>query len=129
MKLELFALCDGAFNYNGKLTIVGATDGYNVPDLPCCIDLNFAIKIYVEAHDRINKLLRIKIKDPEGKPLPATVDCKIDLEQNKEDSHISLAVKMQGIPFVKIGSYTVEILLDDDEIGNYKFFVKKAANG
>lgn len=45
MDIRVFTLCDGAYNYNGKLTIVGTVDHIKVPKVPTVGSIALAVKI------------------------------------------------------------------------------------
>ena len=51
MVIELFTLSDGAFNYNGKLTIVGALTTINLESLPSRVKTALAMRMRVYSED------------------------------------------------------------------------------
>lgn len=125
MKIELFTLCDGAFNYNGKLTIVGALDGIRVHQVPSKETLNIAMKLLAQKNESVNSILTINIFNPDGTKIPSQISCKINIEPKDEISHISLAAVIQGVPFNQEGIYTIKVLLDQNQLDEYTFFVKR----
>src|SRR5262245_38438823 len=70
MKVELFALCDYAADYGGKLTVVGIFDSIFAKQLPavhalCCV----AVKLRFEKIEEGEKRVRLSISDDDGKPV------------------------------------------------------------
>ena len=125
MKIELFTLCDGAYNYNGKLTIVGTKEGFFVHSFPEKVSFNIAMKFLITPGQVVEKKLRLQFNDPENKLMPARLECNISAPFSKEESHISLAASIQGVPLEKDGVYKVAVLLDEEVLNEYNFFVKK----
>ena len=125
MKIELFTLCDGAFNYNGKLTIVGTIDGIRVHQIPSKETLNIAMKLLAQKNEAVNSDLVIDIYNPDGIKIPSQVSCRINIEPKEEISHISLAAVVQGVPFNQEGVYTINVSLGQEKLEEYTFFVKR----
>ena len=125
MKITLFTFCDGAYNYNGKLTIVGAKDGFHVRSLPEKVSFNIALKFVVLPHEILKGKLYIQFVDPESKFLPAKIECEIDVSSQDENNYISLAASMSGVPLEKEGLYKAIVSMETKACGEYDFFVKK----
>ena len=47
MKIEFFTFCDGAYNYDGRLTIVGTYDDIKAQSFPWKTNMSFALKLLV----------------------------------------------------------------------------------
>ncbi len=125
MKIELFTICDGAFNYNGKLTIVGVTDGFKVHAIPIKISLSLAMRILIEMGECVIGPLKIILLDPQKKRIPVEITSDINVSAVTETSHISLATTIQGVPIEKEGIYSIIVQIKDQQLGEYSFFVKR----
>lgn len=123
MKVELFTLCDGAYNYNGKLTIVGTLDGINVHALPSQVNFGIALKLRQEEIDTGDRKLSLHFVEPNGVEIPAEISMNLALSEHQKDSHISAAVNIQGLPLKNEGEYNIKVNLDQITIGEYRFFV------
>lgn len=125
MIIELFSLCDGAFNYNGKLTIVGTLNGITVPQLPAQIKVSLAMRMRVGQEDVGEKKMLIHFVNPEGKNLPVELAVKLNIVPTKEpDSYITFSADIQGLPLMEEGHYCVNVSIDGQQIGNYPFNVR-----
>lgn len=125
MTIELFSLCDGAYNYNGKLTIVGTLNGIAVPQLPAQIKVSLAMRMRIGQGDQGDKNMIIHFVNPDGKNLPVELAVKLNIVPTEEpESYITFAADIQGLPLEKEGHYSVDISVDDKQIGNYPFNVQ-----
>lgn len=125
MTIELFSLCDGAYNYNGKLTIVGTLNGIAVPQLPAQIKVSLAMRMRVGHEDQGEKNMIIHFVNPDGNNLPVELAVKLNIVPTEEpESYITFAADIQGLPLEKEGHYSVDISIDDKPIGNYPFNVQ-----
>lgn len=125
MKIELFSLCDGAYNYNGKLTIVGTLNGIAVPQLPAQIKVSLAMRMRVSQRDVGEKKMLIHFIDPDGKNLPVELAVNLNIVPTEEqESYITFAAEIQGLPLEKAGHHSVNVSIDSEQIGNYPFNVQ-----
>ena len=126
MVIDLFTLCDGAYNYNGKLTIVGTLDTITVADAPAKVQFSIAMKLRFAPAEAGEHTLIVRIKDVNGKNIPPDMKLGLDIKPSDVNTIVSLAVNAQGLPFDKLGEYQVDVLVDDDVKGTYAFnLIKK----
>lgn len=125
MTIELFSLCDGAYNYNGKLTIVGTLNGIAVPQLPAQIKVSLAMRMRVGREDVGEKKMLIHFVTPEGNNLPVELAVKLNIVPTEEpESYITFAADIQGLLLEREGHYRVNISIDGEQIGDYPFNVQ-----
>lgn len=125
MTIELFTLCDGAYNYNGKLTIVGSLTSINVNQLPAKVQMSVAIRMRVEAEESGSRQIKIRFINPDGTAIPTDIVANVDLSSSNEMSYINFAASIQGLPITQDGLFTVEILIDDKRKATYPFNIHK----
>lgn len=125
MTVELFALCDGAYNYNGKLTIVGTLSDMEVASFPTKINIGIAIKIKLDPGETIGDDLAIRFYDSEESKLPADVNVVLDVRPMKGVSYISVAANVQGLPVEKNGGYKAKLIADEKIEAEYTFKVEQ----
>lgn len=124
MNIELFTLCDGAYNYNGKLTIVGTITTINTDSLPTFAKLGLAMRLRVEPEDVGEKIMLINFYAPDGSKLPIDLTVNLEIKPTPDPiSYITFAAELQGIPLEKEGSYNVSVSIEDNRIGLYSFNV------
>ena len=66
MDIRVFTLCDGAYNYNGKLTIVGTVDHIKVSKVPAIASIGLALKVTNIAGGGEKKRITIIFKTATG---------------------------------------------------------------
>lgn len=125
MVIDLFTLCDGAYNYNGKLTIVGTLDSISVPDVPAKVQFSIAMKLRFNPDEEGKHTLIVRIKDANGKNIPPDMMLDLDIAPAEASTVVSLAVNAQGLPFDKLGLYNVDVIVDNVLKGMYAFNLLK----
>lgn len=125
MTVELFALCDGAYNYNGKLTIVGTLSDIEVSSFPTKVNMGIAIKIKLEPEETIGDNLAVWFYDSEDSKLPADVNFALEAKSIKRVSYISVAANVQGLPVEKDGGYKAKLTADGKIWAEYTFTVEQ----
>lgn len=121
MNIELFTLCDGAYNYNGKLTIVGTVDVMNAERVPTTAQLGIAMKLRFAPQEAGRHQLIVRIINPEGGNIPPDFSLDLDIKPSEKGSLVSLAVNAQGLSLDKFGDYTTKVFMDGEEKGSYSF--------
>lgn len=124
MTIELFTLCDGAYNYNDKLTIVGSWTSIGVNEAPAKIPVGVAMRVRIEVGEKGKKELRIQFLNPNKSIIPAEIVASLDVKQSKEIAYINLAATVQGFPISQVGQHFVKVLIDDNVIAEYPFVVE-----
>lgn len=121
MKVELYALCQGAFNNNGQLTIVNTVDNFGVPAFPARISFGLALKFYILPEEEGEKVLSISILDENNKSIIPPFPANMHIERLDHASHIAIALNLQNVLFEKPGKYDVHLELDGERLDNYAF--------
>lgn len=125
MKVELYALCQGAYNNNGQLTIVNTVDNFGVSAFPARISFGLALKFYILPEEEGEKTLSISILNREGKSIIPPIPTKLYIERFEKASHVALALNLQNVLFETPGLYIVHIELDGSRLDNFAFEVKQ----
>lgn len=126
MKVELFALCQGAHNNNGQLTIVNTIDNFQVPTFPIRLSFGLALKFYILPAEEGDKVLTISILNENKESIiipPITTNLHIEKYENA--SHIGIALNLQNVLFEAPGEYNVHLELDGKRFDDFAFDVKK----
>lgn len=123
MKIELFTLCDGAFNNGGRLTIVNTYDNVMARQFPWKAALGVALKIYIPADEKGTHTLSVAIVNEKGDQVLHNLNANLDIPIDGQDGHIALASNIQGIVFPNAGLYFVIVRIDEIEILHHKFSV------
>lgn len=122
VKVEMFALCQGAHNLDGHLTIVNTMDDFYVSDLPVRITFGLAIKLYIQAYVSGDRLLSISIIDKSiDKSILPPLTTNLHIVQLDKASHINIALNLQNVLFEKVGVYDIHLELDGDRLDDFAF--------
>lgn len=125
MKVELYALCQGAFNSNGQLTIVNTIDNFVVPTFPARVSFGLALKLYILPEEEGKKVLSISILYKDNKSIIPPIPANLHVERLDKASHIAIALNLQNVLFEKPGEYDVHLELDGERLDNYAFEIEQ----
>lgn len=126
IKVELFALCEGAFNNAGHLTIVHTIDNFVAKKIPARFTFGLAFKFFVQPEVEGEKELSVAIKDSEGQDVIAPiVKARMCIAKSDKESHIALAVNMQNVLFLSEGKHCVHLEIDGERFDDFSFEVIK----
>ncbi len=104
MEVRVFTLCDGAFNYNGKLTIVGTVDNIKVPKVPVLASIGLAVKISLGECASEKRQISIRFKTKSGEDLaPGIV---FDAETKEQ---LVIAGRIDNLNIKELGDCFVEL--------------------
>lgn len=128
MKIELFALCDFAADYGGKLTVVGIFDSIFARQIPtvhphCCL----AVKLRFEKIEEGQKRLRLSIADDDGKLVVPAMEIPITVTMPAEahTNTIQVVANIAGMKFEQFGEYSIDIAIDGRHEGSIPLFVRQ----
>ena len=125
MKVELYALCQGAYNNDGQLTIVNTIDNFGVSLFPARISFGLALKFYILPGEEGEKTLTITILNEKGTSIIPPIPAQFQIERMEKASHLALALNMQNVMIETSGEYIVHLELDGSRLNNYAFEVKQ----
>jgi len=116
MITELFALCDAATDYQGKLNILGAFDTVWARQMPTVHPLcAVAIRLRFTRTEEGGHKVRINIVNGDGKGVVKPIEASINI-QFKDGAPSSLATNMilnlQGLKFEEFGEYSIDLAID-----------------
>ena len=128
MKVELFALCDFAADYGGKLSVVGVFDSIFVRQLPavhphCCL----AVKLRFEKIEEGAKKLRLSISDDDGKLVIPAMEIPINvmMPPDARTNSIQVVANIGGLKVESFGEYSIDLALDGRHEGSIPLFVRQ----
>ena len=117
MKLNLFTLCEGAFNHNGHLTIVNTIDFINCEELPYRVaQFGVAAKIYFDAAESGEHLLKLICKNVMGEET-VMIETPIVVAQAVENTLLCVSANLSNFQFSANGIHLFRLLVDDVAMG------------
>ena len=127
MKVEVFALCDFAADYGGKLSVVGVFDSIFARQMPavhahCCI----AVKLRFEKIEEGAKKLRLSISDDDGKAVlpPIEIGITVAMPPEARTNAIQVVANIGGMKIDAYGEYSIDLALDGRHEGSIPLFVR-----
>lgn len=128
MKVELFALCDFAADYGGKLSIVGMFDSIFTKQMPavhphCCL----AVKLRFEKIEEGQKRVRLSISDDDGKSvLPAMeIPINVVMPPDARTNTIQVVANIGGMKLEAFGEYSIDLALDGRHEASIPLFARR----
>ena len=128
MNVELFALCDAAADYNGKLSILGAFDAIWARTAPavhpqCAVALRMRFSKVEEGEHKV----RINIVDADGKSVvkPFETSANIRYQENVTSIAANMILNLHGIKFPVFGDYSVDLTVDDKHEASLPLYVNQ----
>lgn len=126
MKAEVFALCDAAVDYGGKLSILGAFDGIFALNTPvvhpqCAI----ALRLRVARADEGKHEITINFIDADGKPVMPSVkgNFEVRMPPDRESVAINLVLNIHQLKFAQFGDHAVDLMIDGQQVGRLPLMV------
>ena len=117
MTTNIFTLCDGAYNYNGKLTIVGTTDNIKVPTIPFVAGIGLALKISFTPQESGKKNVSILFQDNNGQQILPELQMQSDVKSKDNiGGKLVIAGNIQGLNIQTLGSYKCIVKVDNVRI-------------
>lgn len=115
MNIRVFTLCDGAYNYNGKLTLVGTIDNIKAPKYPHNADVSLAIKVSFLPSENGEKIVCVRFQDDAGNLLlPEMQSPKTKIESKDGEGRLAMVVDLHGLPIPHEGDYKVILKINND---------------
>ena len=128
MKVELFALCDFAADYGGKLTVVGTFDSIFAKQMPavhphCCL----AVKLRFEKIEEGQKRVRLSISDDDGKAVlpPMEIPINVAMPKDARSNTIQVVANIAGMKIETYGEYSIDLALDGRHEGSIPLFARQ----
>lgn len=125
MKVELFALSQGAYNNYGQLTIVNTIDTFGLKSFPARISFGLALKFYIYPQEEGDKTLLISILNQKKDSIIQPIPSKLHIERFDKASHIAIALNLQNVLFEMPGEYIIHLELDGSRLDDFAFEVKQ----
>lgn len=125
MQVELFTLCDGAYNYDGRLTIVGTFDTIKEAKAPFRKSFSIAAILRREIEETGDRELIISITNEEGLPAMPAISMRVNAPSDATQAKLVIAIKFNSVSFKSYGTYKVAMKDNGAEIFSYDFDVSQ----
>ena len=116
MDIDIFSLCDGAFNYNGRLSIIGTYDQISVSEIPKSIRTSFAMKLtFLRSEIVPDMRLSVSFRDSQNNLVASGFECPVIAPtQPGGFVHVALAYNIE-MSISSLGNYKVVLAVNGEE--------------
>lgn len=115
MNIQVAVLCDGATDYQGKLSVLGAFDTVLAAKFPavhshCSVALRLAFSRIEEGPHT----LKVNFVDEDGKLIMPSIPVTLEVKLPPETHYLvrNLIINIQQLKFERAGQHMIEIALD-----------------
>lgn len=128
MKIEVFALCDAATEWMGKLNILGTFDTVYTSKVPavhavCAI----AGRVRMERIEEGEHELRINVIDADGTAVVPALSAKMNakLPPGVSSHAFNFIINMQQLRLPSFGAYAIDLAIDGRQEGSVPLFLRQ----
>jgi hypothetical protein len=125
MRLEIFALCDSASDYGGRLCLLGVHDQIRAKEAPIQIG-HCALAVRMRFHrieDGRHKLVAT-ISDEDGKNVVPKIeaDMLVNLPESAQSAAVNLVLAINGLKLPSFGEYSIDLAIDGAHQGSLPIY-------
>ena len=129
MKLKLFSICEGAFNNQGRLTIVNTYDMISASSFPLKMALGIAMTMAFSKDDGGKHMIVLHITNMKNEAEIAKMESEVTIPQDDNGGFLNFVSNVNGFVFPEAGDYNFDLTVDGTSIGGYVMKVKNSGNG
>lgn len=124
MKTIIFTLCDGAFNYDGRLTVVGTYDQMKMTSIPGNANANFALKFRVPVNELgQSATIRVEFQDMNDNPISDGISKSIAIPASDTGSiHLAMAGSVK-LNVAEAGKHKMICYINDCQVEELVFSI------
>jgi hypothetical protein len=130
MDVQVAILCDAATDNSGKLNVLGTFDTIYTTQLPaihpqCSIALRMTFSKGEEGAHKV----RLTFMDEDGKSVMPNIDMPVEVKVPDDSIFVSrnFIVNIHQLKFERPGLYSVDIAMNDRQVGSIPLLVKQMA--
>ncbi len=128
MKVELFAACDYAADYAGKLTVVGIFDTLGAPQTPVVHpQLGVVAKLRFDDTESGPKKVRFTLTDTDGRDVLQPLDLPIVAPSpppETSSSVVNLVMSIGAVKFERLGEHALDLSVDGVHVASTPLFLR-----
>ena len=123
MEVELFNICEGAFNHDGRLTLVEVFDRIHVASVPLEIACGVAIKLVFNRADAGHHTLVVKVYYADNPDAIAQYSSNVVIPVDADDGRLAVAINIRGFKLPMAGKYRIRLEVDEIVMKDNDFLV------
>lgn len=130
MKVELFAACDFAADYGGKLTVVGIFDTLGASRTPVLHpQLCVAAKLRFDDTESGPKTVRFSLADSDGREVLPALEMPVVAPTPPADtatSVVNLVLNISSVRFERYGEHSLDLSVDGRHAASIPLYLRPA---
>jgi len=126
LRIEVFALCEGVSDQNGRLSILGTFDSITATSFPVVLQrASVVIRFRFWPMESKNHSFRLIMSDPDGREVTAPIEASATLSPAVEDQSTAYNVilNVHSVRLENPGEHTIDFYLDRHLEGRLPFTV------
>lgn len=128
MNIEIFALCDAAADYQGRLSILGVFDTIFAAQLPAIHPFcSVALRMRFDRIEHGAHQLRLGIVNQDGNEVTPELEgaFTVEMPRNEQVASVNLVLNLAQLRFSNYGEYEIKLAIDQNQKDSLSFWVKK----
>lgn len=116
MEIEIFALCDHAQDFGGKLLVVGTFDAIWAAGFPCVHpSCSIAGRLRFEGSEAGVHRIRIQIVDEDGHEIVPSLLGELNIAKSHDGRSVAanFSLMLGQLSFPKVGRYAIDLFIND----------------
>ncbi len=117
MEVQAALLCDTAYDYNGKLCLLGSFDTIIAPKFPATHSAcSVAVRLTCRSEDEGTHQINLLLIDEDGKNILPKIapSMEVKLPANVFFYSRNLIFNLQQIKFKSAGQYSIDLMIDNE---------------
>jgi hypothetical protein len=130
LRIEMFVICEGAAEQNGRLSLIGTYDVVHASHLPCVVpQITAALRVRFWPEECRVHTFRLALTRPDGETASEPVEVTATLQPSSEErsAAYNLIAQLQNLLIEEAGEYTLDFYLDGKIEGRLPICICQAA--
>lgn len=116
LRVEMFTLCDGATEQEGRISLVGTYESIYAASFPCVLPhVTVVLRVRFWPQDGSLHAFRLILTSPDGKSLGVLLDAMASMQPFSDDrsTACNLIARLQNVEIAAPGEHTLDFYIDD----------------
>lgn len=129
MNIQVAVLCDGAADYNGKLSLLGTFDTVYTQKFPAIHpQCSIALRVVFDRNEEGSHKLHLNFVNEDGKLIMPAMDAPVEIGFPGDATFVSrnFIINIQQLKFEQAGLYSIDVTLDGRQLTSIPLSIQLA---